>query len=119
MILIADAKQKIKDWAELNLIRKIPGEGKRALAAVIANRVIDNAETFLSQGSGAAAFLSGSGILRDGYFDETALAEIREALGAGKFEFSVPLVGTFSLDGEAVDSLYQALVSEAASSAKP
>lgn len=111
MVAVTDAKERVKAWAEKNLIRRIPGEGKRAVAAVIAGRVIDNAERVLDGLGGTAAgrVLAGSGILADGMLDETVLDEVREKLGAGKIEFSVPLVGTFSLDGDAVDSLRAAL----------
>ena len=112
MVAIADAKEQFKNWIDKNLIMKIPGEGKRALVAVIANRVIQHGEQLLSGGMPGTYLLSGTGIIRDGMIDENVLLELRDALGSGTIDIVIPLVGTFALDKEAVESLYQALISK-------
>lgn len=112
MVAIADAKEQLKNWIDKNLIMKIPGEGKRALVAVIANRVIQHGEQLLGGGMPGTYLLSGTGIIRDGMIDENVLLELRDALGSGTIDIVIPLVGTFALDKEAVESLYQALISK-------
>lgn len=112
MTNIADAKVNLEKWIEKNLIVKIPGQAKRAGATVIARRVLNNSQTALEEAEKipvARLLLRGSGIVKDGMIDEEALVEFRQELGAGTVDFSIPLIGNFSLDGDAIDSLYEAL----------
>lgn len=112
MVKIADVTEKIKVWTEKNIIIKIPGEAKRAAVAVVANRLINNAESALNTNNALAMILKAGNIVRAGEIDENALVEYRQELGNGKLEFSIPFVGNFQLDGDAIDSLYQAISSK-------
>lgn len=112
MTNIADAKINLEKWIEKNLIAKIPGLPKRAAATVVVKRILKNSDTALEEVQKIPALsfiLASSGIIKDGMIDEDVLVEFRQEMGTGTVDFSIPFIGEFSLDGDAVDSLYEAL----------
>lgn len=49
-------------------------------------------------------------LIVDGKLDEEAIIELRQALGTkGKFELNLPMIGSFAIDGDALDDLYSSL----------
>ncbi len=112
MTNIADAKVNLEKWIEKNLIAKIPGLSKRAAATVVVKRILKNSDTALEEVQKIPALsfiLASSGIIKDGMIDEDVLVEFRQEMGTGTVDFSIPFIGEFSLDGDAVDSLYETL----------
>ena len=109
MVPIVDAKTIITEWLEKNVIVKIPGEGKRVLMAVLANRFLQNAEKVIDAIQ-SNPWVVATGIISNGCIDESILPEIREQLKAGKLELPIPMLGTISFDGAAIDSLYADLL---------
>lgn len=110
MTNIVDAKEALANWLDKDVIVKIPGEGSRVAVGVMANRILNNLTTIapkLEQN----LFIAASGLIRDGKVDESVLVELREGLKGGTLKIPIPILGTISLDGEALDSLYQMLVS--------
>ena len=110
MTNIVDAKETLANWLDRNVIVKIPGEGSRVVVAVMANRLLNNISELAPQLE-KNPFLAASGLIRDGKVDETILVELREGLKGGTLKLPIPILGTITLDGEALDSLYQMLVS--------
>lgn len=110
MTNIVDAKDVLAKWLDKDVIVKIPGEGARVAVGVMASRILNNLTTIapkLEQN----LFIAASGLIRDGKVDESVLVELREGLKGGTLKIPIPILGTISLDGEALDSLYQMLVS--------
>lgn len=110
MVNIVDAKDVLANWLDTNVVTRIPGEGKRVVFAVMANRVLSNLQA-LTPALEKHPMVAVSGLIDGGKIDESILVEIREGLKGGKLELPVPLLGTITLDGEALNSLYQMLVS--------
>lgn len=110
MVAVADAGQAIESWLERNVITRIPGEGKRAVVAVMAGRILKNAQDSVSALS-QNPIVKASGLVKDGCIDEEVLVEIRTKLNGGKLEFNIPLIGTLGIDGDAIDELYSELKS--------
>lgn len=110
MTNIVDAKDVLAKWLDKDVIVKIPGETSRVAVAVMANRILNNLSTIapkLEQN----LFIAASGLIRDGKVDESVLIELREGLKGGTIKLPIPILGTISFDEEALDSLYQMLVS--------
>lgn len=110
MVNIADAKDALAHWLDKDVIVQIPGEGRRVAVAVMANRILNNISSLVPELE-KNPIIAASGLIRDGKVDESVLVEIREGLKGGILKFPIPILGTITLDGEALDSLYQMLVS--------
>lgn len=109
MTNIVDAKEALADWLDRYVIVKIPGEGSRVVVATMVNRLLNNISALVPELE-KNPILAISGLIRDGKVDETILVEVREGLKGGILKFPIPILGTITLDGEALDSLYQMLV---------
>jgi hypothetical protein len=107
MVLLADAKTGLESWIEKSIIQKIPGEGKRAVVAVLARRILNNIDKLSDVNN---PLLTMTNLIVDGKLDEEAIIELRQALGTkGKFELNLPMIGSFAIDGDALDDLYSSL----------
>lgn len=110
MVNIVDAKEALANWLDRDVIVQIPGEGVRVAVGVMASRILNNLTTIAPKLE-SNLLISASGLIRDGKVDESILVEMRERLKGGTLKFPIPILGTITLDGEALDSLYQMLVS--------
>lgn len=107
MVLLADAKIGLESWIESNIIQKIPGEGERAVVAVLARRILNKIDKLSDVNN---PLLTMTNLIVDGKLDEEVIIEIRQALGTkGKFQFKLPMIGSFAIDGDALDDLYSSL----------
>lgn len=107
MVLLVDAKTCLESWIEKNIIQKIPGEGKRATVATLAARILKNLDKLSGVNN---PLLTLTNLIVDEKLDEEFIVELRQALGPkGKFEFNIPMIGKFAIDGEALDDLYSSL----------
>lgn len=107
MVLLADAKTSLESWIESNIIQKIPGEGERAVVAVLARRILNKIDKLSDVNN---PLLTMTNLIVDGKLDEEVIIEIRQALGTkGKIQFKLPMIGSFAIDGDALDDLYSSL----------